>query len=210
MCAQLPSRQSQICILIFCLLFFISCGKSNKHDVQTQSNVLTEDSQIKYQFKMVEWTELMPEEDLDAILNPPSYITDVEDGSIEDQIESQLQNKKKRFKDDRYQRALTSTKVIPEMNNKPIRIAGYVVPLAFNEAQRVTHFFLVPYYGACIHVPPPPPNQIIYVEAKQGFKLVDLYDAFWVSGWLQTSLIENDTATAAYRMQMQSIQLYSE
>ncbi|WP_211215036.1 DUF3299 domain-containing protein [Algicola sagamiensis] len=178
--------------------------------MQTQSNVLTEDSQIKYQFKMVEWTELMPEEDLDAILNPPSYITDVEDGSIEDQIESQLQNKKKRFKDDRYQRALTSTKVIPEMNNKPIRIAGYVVPLAFNEAQRVTHFFLVPYYGACIHVPPPPPNQIIYVEAKQGFKLVDLYDAFWVSGWLQTSLIENDTATAAYRMQMQSIQLYSE
>src|SRR5580765_6488729 len=52
------------------------------------------------------------------------------------------------------------------MNNARIRIAGFVVPLEY-VGDKVTEFLLVPYFGACIHLPPPPPNQIIHVFAKQ-------------------------------------------
>ncbi len=161
-------------------------------------------------FKTIEWTELMPQEDIDALLNPPSYITDVEDGSLEDQISGQLQNTLNAPDDDPYQQALRSTRVIPEMDGKPIRIPGFIVPLEFDDEQTITEFFLVPFFGACIHVPPPPPNQIIYVRFPEGLKLEALYDPFWISGIINTSLIENEIATSAYTIQMQSYEAYTE
>lgn len=161
-------------------------------------------------FKTIEWTDLMPKEDLDALLNPPSYITDVEDGSFEDQISNQIQNTLAAASDDRYQQALVSTRIVPEMNAQAIRVPGFIVPLEFNDQQLVTQFFLVPYFGACIHVPPPPPNQIIFVNYSKGLKLDSLYNPFWVSGMLKTSIVENETATAAYTMQMQSYENYTE
>lgn len=161
-------------------------------------------------FKTVEWTDLMPKEDLDALLNPPSYVTDVEDGSFEDQISNQIQNSIATANGDRYQQALASTRIISEMAGKMIRIPGFIVPLEFDDEQTITQFFLVPFFGACIHVPPPPPNQIIFVNYPQGLKLDALYDPFWISGTLKTSLVENDMAIAAYSMQMQSFEVYTE
>ena len=161
-------------------------------------------------FRTVEWTDLMPKEDLDALLNPPSYVTDVEDGSFEDQISSQIQNGITAASGDRYQQALASTRIILEMDGKAIRIPGFIVPLEFDDEQTITQFFLVPFFGACIHVPPPPPNQIIFVNYPQGLKLDALYDPFWISGILKTSLVENDMAIAAYSMQMQSFEVYTE
>ncbi|MCG8536704.1 MAG: DUF3299 domain-containing protein [Pseudomonadales bacterium] len=96
------------------------------------------------------------------------------------------------------------------MNGKPIRIPGFIVPLEFNDDQTITQFFLVPFFGACIHVPPPPPNQIIYVNYPQGFKLDVLYNPIWVSGVLKTSLVENNMAVAAYSMEMHYQELYKE
>lgn len=161
-------------------------------------------------FKTVEWADLMPKEDLEALLNPPSYVTDVEDGSMEDQISNQMRNTIAAASDDRYQQALNSIDVVPEMNGKPIRIPGFIVPLEFNDDQTITQFFLVPFFGACIHVPPPPPNQIIYVNYPQGFKLDVLYNPIWVSGVLKTSLVENNMAVAAYSMEMHYQELYKE
>ena len=59
--------------------------------------------------------------------------------------------------------------VVPELDGKRVRIGGYVVPLDF-EATNVKEFLLVPFVGACIHVPPPPPNQIIYVKSAKGLR----------------------------------------
>jgi len=161
-------------------------------------------------FKTIEWPDLMPQEDLDAILNPPSYIADIEDGSPEDQISNQIQSSIAAANDDRYQQALVSTRVKAEMNGQAIRIPGFIVPLEFDGEQIITEFFLVPFFGACIHVPPPPPNQIIYVKYPEGFKLEALYQPFWVSGVLKTSLIENDVATAAYGMEVHHLEAYKE
>ena len=95
-----------------------------------------------------------------------------------------------------------------EMDGKKVKIPGFIVPLEFDDNQVVTKFFLVPFFGACIHVPPPPPNQIIYVDAPNGVELTALYDPFWISGTLNTTIVENDVATSAYAMTMDKIENY--
>jgi hypothetical protein len=161
-------------------------------------------------FTTLEWDDLMPADDLDALQNPPNYLYDFQDGSDEDQISSQLANAVTNAVNDRYQQALVSTRIIPEMDGRNVRVPGFVVPLEFDDEQTITEFFLVPYFGACIHSPPPPPNQIIYVRAPKGIQLETLYDPFWISGKLSTKLIENTMATAAYSMEMHSYEDYTE
>ncbi len=79
-----------------------------------------------------------------------------------------------------------------------------------NEEQLVTEFFLVPFFGACIHYPPPPPNQIIYVTSKEGVAQQNLYDPYWVEGMLTTIITENEVAVSAYAMNVDNIELYEE
>ncbi len=162
------------------------------------------------EFKTIEWPDLIPQDDLEALLNPPDYLNDIEDGSFEDQITGQIQNTIAAARDDRYQQALVSTNIKPEMDGQSIRIPGFIVPLEFDDDQIITQFFLVPFFGACIHVPPPPPNQIIFVNFPKGLKLEALYDPFWISGKLNTTLTQNDLATSAYAMEMVSYEAYTE
>ena len=70
----------------------------------------------------------MPKEDLDALLNPPDYLSDIEDGSFEDQINNQFQSSIPAAGNDPYQQALVSTRIVPEMDGKPIRLPGFIVP----------------------------------------------------------------------------------
>ena len=181
---------------------------------QNKDNGLTKTTPVKQQqgktFKTVEWTELMPESDLQALLNPPSYLDDIEDGTFEDQISSQIQNSIQTASDDKYQQALISTTVIDEMNGQNIRIPGFIVPLEFNDEQAITQFFLVPFFGACIHLPPPPPNQMIFVTSPTGIFEQNLYDPYLISGTLETAMFESEIGTAAYIMQMQAIAPYTE
>ena len=59
----------------------------------------------------------------------------------------------------------------------------------------------MPFYGACIHVPPPPPDQIILVNYPEGMIELDIWDPIWVAGVMKTSLIENELATSAYLLE---------
>jgi len=176
-----------------------------------------EKAQVVDGYRTIEWTDLMPKDDLDALLNPPEYLSDIPDGSVEDQIASQMQLAIEQASDSRYQQALVSTRVVPSFDGQAIRLPGFIVPLEFGGGQQfgdgqqqVTKFFLVPYFGACIHVPPPPPNQIVYAEYDKGFKLDSLYEPFWLSGTLSTTLIENDMATAAYTIKVDRLEPYTE
>ncbi len=71
------------------------------------------------------------------------------------------------------------------LNGQQVRMAGYLLPLEFSE-QGDTDFLLVPYVGACIHVPPPPANQIIFVRLQRRYKVSDLYTAVWITGTMKT------------------------
>jgi hypothetical protein len=77
-------------------------------------------------------------------------------------------------------RAAAST-VNPAIDGKMIRIPGYVLPLEFS-GTKVTEFLLVPWVGACIHTPPPEPNQIVYVKPDKAFDIRRMFDAVWVTG----------------------------
>jgi hypothetical protein len=75
------------------------------------------------------------------------------------------------------------TSVVEKLNDQTVRIPGYLLPIEVSKG-KVTEFLLVPYVGACIHVPPPPPNQIIHVNytQKEGYKSSKLFEPVWVNG----------------------------
>jgi hypothetical protein len=69
------------------------------------------------------------------------------------------------------------------LDGKTIRLPGYLLPLEFS-GKRVTEFLLVPWVGACIHTPPPPPNQIVHVKAGKPFEMTGVFQPIWVTGHL--------------------------
>lgn len=84
-----------------------------------------------------------------------------------------------------------------ELNGSQVKIPGFVIPLE-GDQDVVTEFLLVPYMGACIHVPPPPPNQIIYVRFKGGAPIQDLWDVVNVIGELKTETVSHELAEVGY------------
>ena len=163
-------------------------------------------------YEKVDWLALIPQDDLDVLLNPPDYLNDIVDGSAEDQLSSTTQNVPGTLSaaESRYEQALMSTNIIEAMDGKLITIPGFVVPVGFNDEQVITSFFLVPFFGACLHAPPPPPNQIIYVETEQGITMNSLYEPVSVYGKLSTELFEDQIATSAYTMQLDRLTPYDE
>ena len=138
----------KIALLLIMMPMFISQVFAQSDDANKAEN----------RYQTIEWSDLIPQDELDILLNPPDYMDDIQDGSIEDQIDSQLRNTNALDSEDRYQQALVSTNIRPEMDGKAIRIPGFIVPLEFNSEQTITEFFLVPYFGACLHMPPPANN----------------------------------------------------
>ena len=98
--------------------------------------------------------------------------------------------------------------VVKEMDGQNVKIPGYIVPLDVTEEGRVTEFLLVPYFGACIHVPPPPSNQIIHVNAELGVLLDALYQPFWVEGPLKVEHSSSELAEVGYQMAAEKIYAY--
>ena len=103
------------------------------------------------------------------------------------------------------------------LNGKTVRLAGYLLPLEYSE-QGETDFLLVPYVGACIHVPPPPANQIVFVRLAEKLKVKDLYTAVYVTGALKTkssskelTLIDGSADVAVgYHIDAATIEPYKE
>jgi hypothetical protein len=90
-----------------------------------------------------------------------------------------------------------------------VKIPGFVVPLAQDDTGLVTAFFLVPFLGACIHVPPPPPNQIVYVKLNGGgVRLGSPEEPYWITGTLHTQTNGTRVATAAYTLDATRMERY--
>ncbi len=77
-------------------------------------------------------------------------------------------------------------------DGKNVRIPGFLVPLEFSSPLVASEFLLVPVAGACIHMPPPPANQIIRVSYPKGFKVETVQYPVWVEGNLSSSLHSDD------------------
>lgn len=99
--------------------------------------------------------------------------------------------------------------IVPELDGKQVRIGGYVVPLDF-DATKVKEFLLVPFVGACIHVPPPPPNQVIYVKAADAFEIAGQFDPVYVTGTLKTARQFTGLAATGYTMEAAQVETRKE
>jgi len=98
--------------------------------------------------------------------------------------------------------------VVKELDGQAVKLPGYIVPLDVTDEGRVTEFLLVPYFGACIHVPPPPSNQIVHATSELGVRVEALYEPFWIEGPLRVEHASSELAEAGYRMQAQKIYPY--
>ncbi|WP_095108648.1 DUF3299 domain-containing protein [Pseudomonas sp. Irchel 3E20] len=151
-----------------------------------------------------DWLELMPKSDQLALEQMP----DIDHNSPE---ANGTFNEKGGLKQSKGLPAVMySNKTVAAMNNKAIRLGGYPVPLETDAKGRSTLFFLVPYPGACIHVPPPPPNQLVLVRYPKGLKLDDIYTPLWVTGTLKVEAVSNDLADAAYALDAAKVKVVQE
>jgi uncharacterized protein len=135
----------------------------------------------------LEWLELMPEDEATAWLQDSVQIDHSGFGAPE---------------------PFQSFRTIGELDGQTVRIPGFVVPIETDGEGRLKEFFLVPYFGACIHVPPPPANQIIYGRLEDPIPMVNIWDAFWMEGQLNIEDVSNDTAASAYTMDVTKLELY--
>ena len=103
---------------------------------------------------------------------------------------------------------LPNAPVVQALNGQAVRLPGYIVPLEVSEEGRTTEFLLVPYFGACIHVPPPPSNQIVHVTSEVGVKLDELYQPYWIEGAMQVKPSTSELADAGYQMDAEKIYVY--
>lgn len=94
------------------------------------------------------------------------------------------------------------------LRGQRIRIAGFMVPLE-RKGEQVTEFLLVPYFGACIHAPPPPANQIIHVVLAKPLQDARTMDAVWVSGTLDINRSDTPWGASGYRMRGEAVAPYT-
>lgn len=155
----------------------------------------------------IDWVDLMPKHILETLEALPMLEHDYSEDAA-DPFTAEWEDPYAEV----WNAILTSTEVVDSFAGEHIKLPGFIVPLEFDDQQRVTSFFFVPYFGACIHVPPPPPNQLIYVEnvpVGKGLSVDDMYTAFWLSGELEIDTTSHELGTSAYSLKFSNIEPYS-
>lgn len=143
----------------------------------------------------LEWVALIPDD-----WRPDKLIEeyDVDNLSDDDPRATELFEKLKTF--------WKESPVVHDYDGKLVKLPGFVVPLEI-DAKTIQEFLLVPYYGACIHVPPPPANQTVHVvtdenHAYQG----QLFDTVWVTGTMRVEKVSSELGEAGYRIDARKVE----
>ena len=97
----------------------------------------------------------------------------------------------------------------PLILGQSVRLPGYVVPLE-DLAAGIKEFLLVPYFGACVHSPPPPANQIVHVLLGKPAKNLRLMDVVWVNGPMSATKTDSHMGVASYRIDAKAVTPYQE
>ena len=101
----------------------------------------------------------------------------------------------------------TSQGVRTDWNNQLVRLPGFIVPIDYS-GTGVTAFILVPYVGACVHVPPPPANQLVFVTTDIPYEGTGLFEAVNVAGMFGTASMSTELADIAYALSADQIEPY--
>jgi hypothetical protein len=139
----------------------------------------------------VDWSELLPENErahYSAVAPPPEH------GPLGEGGPPAVQKLTTTFNED--------------LADMVVRLPGFIVPIGTPNDGLITEFFLVPYIGACIHVPPPPPNQMVYVKSESGIAADAIHDAYWVTGKMRIESRTTELGTAAYALAASKVERY--
>lgn len=154
----------------------------------------------------LDWLALLPDNDRMLLMNmgPVDHGSGDTGGPV-----PALGAGRARFSEEDFANVWHSVDIVPEFDGRQVRVPGFVVPLEYDGAQRVTEFFLVPYFGACIHMPAPPPNQIIFISMDGGFDLKSIYEPYVVEGQMQVSMTYRDIGISAYSLTAHQVVPYN-
>ncbi len=139
----------------------------------------------------LDWADLIPEGDTGTLMEQLRGIGVVEHGQLTTGFEQ-----------------VAASGVTESYNGKTVRLPGFVVPLDFSSTG-VTEFILAPFVGACIHVPPPPANQLVLVTAKKPYMMGDLFDPVEVTGTFGTAATSTDLAEIGYTLSDAKVRAYT-
>jgi hypothetical protein len=149
-------------------------------------------------FREITWDELVPKD-----WDPTKQFKDLNMGMMSDSDPRAIAALKRMR--ETWDNAPTNNAIDGAM----VRIPGYIVPLEDGKTG-LKEFLLVPYFGACIHTPPPPSNQIIYVKPQPAPKGFHSMDTVWVSGKLKTLRSDTMMGASSYRMDAQLVETYAD
>jgi hypothetical protein len=149
-------------------------------------------------FREIKWDELMP-----ADWDPMKSFKNANFGMFSDSDPRAAAMLKE------MREAWDNAPVNNAMDGAQVRIPGYVVPLEESKSG-LKEFLLVPYFGACIHSPPPPANQIIHINRKEPVKGVHSMDPVWVTGTLKTLRSDTFMGATGYRMEAMTVEAYTD
>lgn len=147
----------------------------------------------------LQWDELMPHD-----WDPYAKLNELLEGKGDEMLDNSPETTAIM---EEYLTAGSNAPVVEALDGQKVRLPGYVVPLDF-EGTEISQFLLVPYFGACIHVPPPPANQIVFVESNQPYALDGLFAPVWVTGTITTDAFDNEVGAAGYTMKATQIEPY--
>jgi hypothetical protein len=98
-----------------------------------------------------------------------------------------------------------ANRFVEALNGEMIRMPGYMLPLDTG-GDGVREFILTPYVGACVHVPPPPPNQLVFVETETPWPAQAMFEAIWVTGTIRVSPLSTNLAEIGYSLTAELIE----
>jgi hypothetical protein len=147
-------------------------------------------------YRRIRWSELMP-----AQWDPSALFKGADTASWSDADPRALALQR------RMQDAWRDAPVNRGLDRRAVRTAGYVVPIE-TSGDGLREFLLVPYFGSCIHLPPPPANQVIDVSSPTPVKGLHSMDAVWVSGVLSVAHGHHDSGDSAYALRADAVDLY--
>lgn len=152
----------------------------------------------KTAFREIEWDDLIP-----ADWDPQKFFADLKLDDLQDN-DPRAMEVMARMREE-WDRA----PVVERLSGQQVRIPGFVVPLE-SDGKTIREFLLVPYFGACVHVPPPPANQLIHVIPDKPIPAGMNMSPVWVNGVLNVARIESQMGNAGYQMRGMKVEEYKE
>ena len=198
------NRSWSFCAGVAAILLLAGCGKAGPSSPSTATHgqtagTATASVQPDKKVRTLEWDDLIPRD-----FRPDNLLKqyNVNEMSDNDPRAKELMEKLKAM--------WKEAPIVPALDGQTVRLPGFVVPLE-GDGTAVREFLLVPYYGACIHVPPPPANQTVHVvTGGKDVKIRGLFDTVWVTGVMKIEHTSSQLAESGYEIRAVNVKPYND